>query len=429
MRLMGMKKGKMFTGTFFRQRFALSILTVFLLVVTIVILANWVGGFGIDFVAVLQVAVLFGLVAVGTLSHWYRDIRKRWVDENRLFAAAFLVLGFLLVVGFTTWSLRLEPSVIVAALIGAVIPGVYYAYKEIINRPSIEISTLDFENANIAPMFVDNIPHLARPTIFTIVEVENKGRATAVDCTLKLWFERDNEVEATTYARWAIPEGKVRYNLLPGESLSVHIVKVFLTKDVFLLCDINENIVDEINFSLDNGSVRDLVNRQFQSNGVPNGEFRLDIRGEWGQSDDCFLLSPTTSPGTQTVKNRNKQKQRVLCREPVAEEDIREQICFYYPRRKAPEEPESVRGGWLGGEIREGSYTLKLQPIAENYKKPKEELHVEGSGSGDLHLTLESIAEKVANEEIEWQPQWTDKGYGGFRQKVILICGEIINSD
>lgn len=362
----------------------------------------------------LKMAFLVGLVAsVGLIGVFNRE-RRRWIDEHRIYASFFLVSGFLLLVAVVTSLLRLRQSIIVASLIGALIPGVYYAFTEIIKRPSVEIRSLRFADASIAPMYV--FPHIARPAIFLNVEIENTGHATAENCTIKLWFEKDGK-EESSYARWAIPEAQERYNLLPGETLSIHILKIFLTKDFFLLKDPDNDVIQELGSALDDADLdlSYLADRSITPQGNPSGNIRIDT--SWGDDVEGHTIAQVTAG--------DGEKEGKLYSEDIEKDDINEQICYYYPIRKPPEQSESVRGGWVGNEIEDGRYTVKLQPLAENYKKPRETLNIESSPKNTLQLTAEDIATNVFEGEIDWQDQWTDKGYTAFRQRVIDFHNEL----
>lgn len=362
----------------------------------------------------LKMAFLVALVvSVGLLSVFNQE-RRRWIDEHRVYASIFLVSGFLLLVAVVTSLLGLRQSVIVASLIGALIPGVYYAFTEIIKRPSVEIRSLRFADASIAPMYV--FPHIARPAIFLNVEIANTGHATAENCTIKLWFEKDGE-EESSYARWAIPEAEERYNLLPDETLSIHILKIFLTKDFFLLKDPDNDVIQELNNALDDADLdlSYLADRSITPQGNPSGNIRIDT--SWADDVEGHTIAQVTTG--------DGEKEGMLYNEDIEKDDITEQICYYYPIRKPPEQSESVRGGWVGNEIEEGQYTVKLQPLAENYKKPRETLKIESSANNTLQLTAEDIATKVVEGEIDWQDQWTDKGYTDFKERVINFLEEL----
>lgn len=351
------------------------------------------GGFPIislytTFLTILE-ATLLGIVVDGILISVFHRERRRWTDKYRYRASFLLVGGFLVFIGVLTSLLALSISIIVASLIGALIPGIYYAYNEIVKRPSIEIGGLNLEEANVAPMYYTQ--HIARPAIFLNIEIMNSGRATAENCTIKFWFKQGGQ-EESSYARWAIPEADERYNLLPDESLSIHILKIFLTKDFFLLADQREAMRD-IPRALDNDTdFADLIYRKVVPQGNPSGRIRID-EGLEGDELQCA--------------------------------DIIDQICYYYPTRKPPEQEESVRGGWVGNEIESGEYILKIQPLAENYKKPRETISIENSENNILILKVDEIAGQVADGIVPWQEQWSDKGYTDFKERVLECCVEI----
>ncbi|KXA89158.1 hypothetical protein AKJ62_03705, partial [candidate division MSBL1 archaeon SCGC-AAA259D14] len=284
-------------------------------------------------------------------------------------------------------------------------------YKEVIKRPSVKIPTFDFsEDANVAPLYLSP-PHIARPAVFLSLSIENNGEATARDCMIKVSLQNKEEEERISYyARWDNPGNDERYDLLPGESQKVHLFKIFLTTDFFMLKE--NSMIKEIesflekNEDIDADRLIEIGYKVFSPPGNPPGKVRMTMEME---------------------KIKKEISEDFIKKAFIGKKDIRAQFCVYYPARKPPERQErSIRGGWMGEKIENpNKFTLKVRPIAENYQKPKVELKIKEEEY--LDLSLEGIAEKIAKYEVTWQNQWDEKGYGKFKDKVINICKRILS--
>lgn len=322
---------------------------------------------------------------------WTNQLSK--IVNLRYLAAIYLIVTTLSFIGVVTWFLNLDIAIITAALIGSAIPAFYYVYLELIKRPTLEVSDLRLAEIRVVPMYY--IRHIARPAILIPLKIENKGNATAKDCAIKVTLVQKNKEtrKQTYYARWANPGNDEKYNLLPGESQKVHLLKVFLTSDFFIVKPWSQStknkLEDEVKQKLRYNKLSELIDKTIYIAGNPAGKVRI------------------------------KEENGKLIAEEITKGDIMDQFSVYTPKRKPPErEEKSVRGGWMGNEIRSvGVLKIKIQPIAENYKKSEKSIKV---GEQDfINLRLGNFAQNF--DDIKWQKQWEEKGYSEFQDTVIPI--------
>ena len=283
-------------------------------------------------------------------------------------------IAILLLVTSTVFLYRSNPSwgnTFAITLIAAGIPGVYYAYKEWVLRPVIIIGDID---PVVAPMrrkvsiSEDRQIHLIRPEIFYRVKIANFGKASAKKCMVRIQFisqEEDNYSKIAD-ARWAVTSNPERYNLLPGEDRYCHLLKTLPSpkRQITVNPETNRNEVRTIP-GLEIGDV------------IPSmiGDFR-----------DPQVINPS----------------------------------IVYPGKKPPERSDRTIGGdWIGRELREGKYKIKIKVIAENYKKK--------GCFPELNLPCHSF-KKMINAD-NWKDSWKDLlvGYEQFQEEIINSGKEYID--
>lgn len=216
----------------------------------------------------------------------------------------------LLISGLFGWGVI--PAKLFYSLIGPIVAvgptAIYYFYIEKIKRPDIRFGN-DFE-FSVAPLEIEpgedkEGEKTITPTVYFKLEVENQGRATAEDCMVNVEVEENGD----HVARWAIPENPERYNLLPGETKTVHIFRVTVLHPAIK------------GFTFD----QDTRKTEYTS-----GRKAKEINPEF--------INPSS----------------------------------YRPRDISPESKgRSSFGGWAGKIVRYNSCSIAVQAIAEDYKSVK----------------------------------------------------------
>ena len=209
-------------------------------------------------------------------------------------------------------------------LIAAGIPGVYYAYKEWVLRPVIIIYDID---PVVAPMrrtvsiSGDRQIRLIRLEIFYRVKIANIGKASAKKCMVRIQFihQEEDNYNKVADARWAITSNPERYNLLPGEDRYCHLLKTLPSPKRQVTVNSETNL----------NEVRTMP-------GLEIGDVIPSMISDFG---DPQILNPS----------------------------------IVYPGKKPPERSDRTIGGdWIGRELRDGKYKIKIKVIAENYKKKRD---------------------------------------------------------
>lgn len=267
-------------------------------------------------------------------------------------------------------------------------PAIYYAHTEWIMTPDVVFEEEQLAH-QVAPMYFPSLPlvggvredlhlpHIARPAIFTRLTVTNNGRATAKDCMIRVELD-DTEFQA----RWGRTENPERYNLLPGESRTIHLFRTFLTPYYHFLkpswsedLRVRMTVLQEI-FGNDEEDERSLEEMIAELEHRP-----LEVRNNIDNEEAEFNRSDL-DPATEIPRDQPPEKRE-----------------------------ESLHGSWLGKELEAGQYSIEVQAIAEDYKS-------DTKSYGRLSLP-DSLVQLLGHQDIEWQQQWEEKGYTDFKDNVI----------
>lgn len=298
-----------------------------------------------------------------------RVLKKQWKASLTL-----LLLFFAVIIGggFYLDHLNLVPTAVPTTFVAIMAPTVYYFYSEILNRPMVSVekdqtlfvapmvALIDEEQIQQATGVKIQTSQILRPAIFYQLSVENNGKSTARNAMvhIRLVPEKEGEPNFDYYGRWSDPGNSDRYDLLPGQSRDIMILKLFLTLDFFPIIDFTQSQ------SPSHGSGIVKVNPP----GNPSGEIR------------CFS--------------------------EIKKEDISPEP--YIPRERPPERSErSINGGWAGRNIFQqlesidAEYNVEARVIAGNYRS-----------EWDKKIDTISISELVlaAADDTIWQEQWDQKG-------------------
>lgn len=293
----------------------------------------------------------------------------RWVKTHWIISLVSVLLIFAILIGGTFYNNF--PPAVPTTMIAIMAPTVYYIYANILDRPLISIP--DDVYLSVAPMFVPPqfinqldeagrlpSPNTAflRPAIFQRIVIRNDGKSTARNAMVQIQLipEEGNGPDFEYFGRWTDPGNSDRYDLLPGQSRNVQIMKVFLTTDFFPTRDING--VEWLSRNED----------PFENVGDPGGRVRRFSNVNSGDLDIQPII----------------------------------------PREKPPERADqSVHGGWAGRRIAQyishldTRFKIRVRVIADNYK----------TSWYDISKTF-SIEDLVAStkEDDLWQNQWGDLG-------------------
>lgn len=154
-----------------------------------------------------------------------------WAEDK--IGVAFYFLLYFVIIGVIVGVFvggKIE-AILFYALIGPVIaigpPTINYLYDERLKKPVIQLG--DKIEYSVAPLEVKpdvgvNPVNGVIPTVYFKLGIENKGKATAQNCMVNVDIEENGD----HVARWKVPENPERYDLLPGETRSIHLFRAII---------------------------------------------------------------------------------------------------------------------------------------------------------------------------------------------------------
>jgi hypothetical protein len=184
-----------------------------------------------------------------------------------------------------------------------------------------------------------------------------------------------------------------KYDLLPGESQEIHLIKIFLSTDFFFL---KRDWFDDLNHVLKTlfRSERDQT---------PPKDY-IEVR--FGSS----VINPPGNPQGVVEVTTNQP-------ELVSKDHIEAEI--YRPAEQPPErQDQSIRGGWWGDHQSSGVKSIAVQALAEDYKTAVNDL-------GDYDLPKDPIRSIVREDNnVRWSTEWTENDYSEYKQDLLTALEE-----